>query len=71
MERLIEALRSVALEVVDIAKRKDSRELWDTGENLDTACENCHRSYWYRGRMPSSINVWKCFVRKPPGSESR
>ena len=26
----IEALRNVALEVLDIAKRKDSRELWDT-----------------------------------------
>ena len=43
----IEALRNVALEVLDIAKRKDSRELWDTGENLDTACESCHRSHWY------------------------
>jgi len=28
----IEALRNVALEVLDIAKRKDSRELWDTLE---------------------------------------
>jgi hypothetical protein len=43
----IEALRNVALEVLDIAKRKDSRELWDTGENLETACENCNRSYSY------------------------
>lgn len=45
----IEALRNVGLEVLDIVKRKDVSELWDAGENLDTACENCHRSYWYPG----------------------
>jgi hypothetical protein len=45
----IEALRNVGLEVLDIVKRKDISELWDAGENLDAACENCHRSYWYPG----------------------
>jgi len=45
----IEALRNVGLEVLDIVKRKDSAELWDAAENLDQACENCHRSYWYPG----------------------
>jgi hypothetical protein len=43
----IEALRNVGLEVMDIVKRKDVKELWDASENLDEACENCHRSYWY------------------------
>jgi cytochrome c556 len=43
----IEALRNVGLEVLDIVKRKDTKELWDASENLDQACENCHRSYWY------------------------
>ena len=45
----IEALRNVALEALDVAKRKDVAELWDVGENLDNACEACHRSYWYPG----------------------
>jgi hypothetical protein len=45
----IEALRNVGLQVLDIAKRKDVKELWDAGQNLDEACENCHRSYWYPG----------------------
>lgn len=45
----IEALRNVALEVLDIVKRKDVNELWNAGEDLDVACENCHRSYWYPG----------------------
>jgi hypothetical protein len=45
----IEALRNVGLEVLDIVKRKDADELWDAAENLDQACEGCHRSYWYPG----------------------
>jgi hypothetical protein len=45
----IEALRNVALEVMDIVKRRGTDQLWDAGENLDVACEACHRSYWYPG----------------------
>jgi len=41
----VEALRNVGLEVLDIVKRKDVKELWDAGYNLDEACENCHKSY--------------------------
>ena len=48
----IEALRNVGLEVLDIVKRRDTKELWDAAENLDAACENCHRSYWYPGETP-------------------
>jgi hypothetical protein len=47
VERTNRALRSIALEALDVVKRKDVKELWDVGENLDTACEACHRSYWY------------------------
>jgi hypothetical protein len=43
----IEALRNVGLEVLEIAKTKNTKELWDASENLDEACESCHRSYWY------------------------
>ena len=45
----IEALRNVALEALDVVKRRDVAELWDLSENLDKACEACHRSYWYPG----------------------
>jgi hypothetical protein len=49
----IEALRNVGLQVLDIVKRKDVEQLWDASENLDTACEGCHRSYWYPGETPA------------------
>jgi len=43
----IEALRNVGLQVMDIVKRRDAKELWDASDNLDAACEACHVSYWY------------------------
>jgi hypothetical protein len=45
----IEALRNVGLEVLEIVKRKDAKELWDAADNLDHACESCHLAYWYPG----------------------
>jgi hypothetical protein len=45
----IEALRNVGLEVIEIVKKRDSKELWDAAENLDNACEGCHIEYWYPG----------------------
>ena len=45
----IEALRNVGLEVLEIVKKKNVKELWDAGENLDQACESCHLIYWYPG----------------------
>jgi hypothetical protein len=45
----IEAMRNVALEVMEIVKKKDAQQLWGAGEDLDSACENCHKSYWYPG----------------------
>jgi len=45
----IETLRNAALAVMDIVKKRDKAAMWDASENLDTACENCHRSYWYPG----------------------
>jgi len=45
----IEALRNVALEVLEIVKKKDAAEMWEAGDNLDQACEACHIEYWYPG----------------------
>jgi hypothetical protein len=45
----IEALRNVALEVMEIVKKKDADELFAASEDLDAACEACHLEYWYPG----------------------
>jgi cytochrome c556 len=43
----IQALKNVGLATIELANKKDVAALWDASENLDEACENCHRSYWY------------------------
>jgi len=45
----IQALRNVALSVMEIADKRDTKELFEAGENLDKACEACHLEYWYPG----------------------
>jgi len=45
----IQALRNVALEVMEIVKKRDAKELFEASEDLDKACENCHLEYWYPG----------------------
>jgi hypothetical protein len=45
----IEALRNAALEVFEVANKKDAKELFQAGEDLDQACEACHLEYWYPG----------------------
>ena len=45
----IQALRNVALSVIEIADKRDTSELFEAGETLDKACEACHLEYWYPG----------------------
>ena len=45
----IEALRNVALEVFQVANKKDVSALFEASEDLDRACEACHLEYWYPG----------------------
>ena len=44
-----EGMRLVAIDVLDIVKRKDTAALEEAGSTLDKACENCHLQYWYPG----------------------
>ncbi len=48
----IEALRNVALEVLEVVKKKDANELFEASEDLDNACEACHLEYRYPGDRP-------------------
>jgi hypothetical protein len=76
----IEALRNVGLEVLDIVKRKDVKELWDAAENLDEACESCHIAYWYPGddkllkrldRQLQELNGIRADRHRPEGSGAK
>jgi hypothetical protein len=51
-------LHNISLKVLDVVEKKDAQALFDIGEDLDKACENCHRAYWYPNEvippLPSS-----------------
>ena len=40
-------LHDISVKVLEIVDKKDAQALFDIGEDLDKACENCHRAYWY------------------------
>ena len=41
------ALRAAALEIVDAVDKKDADKVFEIGEHIERACENCHSHYWY------------------------
>jgi hypothetical protein len=51
-------LHNISLKVLDVVEKKDAQALFEIGEALDKACENCHRAYWYPNEqipeLPSS-----------------
>jgi hypothetical protein len=54
--RLAFGLQDAGTQNVKAIDARDLKQLLEAGETLDTACENCHRKYWYRvdpGVVPS------------------
>ena len=41
------ALHDISVEVLKVVDARDAQKLFDIGEDIDKACENCHRQYWY------------------------
>lgn len=40
-------LQTVAMQAYKVATDKNVQGLWDVGEPIDKACENCHLEFWY------------------------
>jgi hypothetical protein len=45
--RQAKTLHDISVKVLEVVDAKDAQKLFDIGEDLDKACENCHRQYWY------------------------
>jgi hypothetical protein len=45
-------LHDAGLEVMAAIEAKSPQQLIDAGEKLDTACENCHTTFWYPNAPP-------------------
>ncbi|HKH71988.1 MAG TPA: hypothetical protein VKA59_11600 [Vicinamibacterales bacterium] len=52
-------LHDVAQSVLEVVDKRDAQKLFDVGEDIDRACENCHKQYWYPNEkipdLPSSV----------------
>jgi len=49
---LSQGLHDAGLEVMAAIDAKSPQQLIDAGEKLDTACENCHMTFWYPNAPP-------------------
>ncbi len=41
------ALRTVSLEAIQAVDAKNTEQLFEVGEHIERACEECHTNYWY------------------------
>jgi cytochrome c556 len=41
------ALHAAALSALDAADAHDADRIFEVGEQIENACENCHKQYWY------------------------
>jgi len=41
------ALHEAGMAAVAAADAKDAQKLFEVGEQIESACENCHSHYWY------------------------
>ena len=52
-------LHEAGLEAVKAVDAKDAQKVFEVGEQIEQACENCHRQYWYPNEqippVPSNI----------------
>ena len=67
----IEALRNAALEVMEIADKRDVKALFEASADIDMACENCHLEYWYPGDRAAVEDDKRQRARFDPAAKAR
>lgn len=45
--RRAEALKAATRDIMGAIDARDPQKVFDLGDELDLACENCHREFWY------------------------
>jgi hypothetical protein len=52
-----QALHDATMAAFKAVEAKDAEELLNTGDGIDTACENCHKHYWYPDeKLPPAVS---------------
>jgi hypothetical protein len=50
--KYLDDLQAVGIEALTAVKTKSVQGLFDVGEKIDVACENCHLEFWYPAEKP-------------------
>jgi hypothetical protein len=50
--KFAQALHDATMESFKAIEAKDAEGVLNTGDKIDTACENCHKQYWYPDEKP-------------------
>ena len=45
------ALREASLQALQAIEARDAPKLFEIGERIEVACENCHSNYWYPNQV--------------------
>ena len=53
------ALYDAAMMAANAAEKKDADKVFEVGETIEMACENCHRTYWYPNEQIPELPVAK------------
>jgi hypothetical protein len=48
-------LHDATLEVIKAIDARDSNKVFELGEQIEEACENCHKQYWYPNEVIPSL----------------
>ena len=51
------ALHEAGLEALKAADARDAPKIFEVGEQIEEACENCHRNYWYPNEKIPPLRV--------------
>ena len=62
------ALRAAAIEVLAAVDRKDADKVFEIGEHIEVACENCHTQYWYPNEKVPPVEFSIETSNRPPAT---
>ncbi len=54
-DKYLDALQASGIEALTAVKAKNVQGLFDVGEKIDVACENCHLEFWYPAEKPPQV----------------
>ena len=55
--KFAQALHDATMESFKAIDAKDAEGVLNTGDKIDTACENCHKMYWYPDEKPPAESL--------------